>query len=102
MSVHSSDNFARRLRYERERLGVTQTQLARVIARIVDQNVDPYPAAKNTCAKRIFSLKQTSHVDFLTISSVGITVRDGFGRTPCSSLYWICFKSSLAPVSPIS
>ena len=41
MSVHSSDNFARRLRYERERLGVTQTQLARVIARILGQNVDP-------------------------------------------------------------
>ena len=41
MSVHSSDNFARRLRSERERLGVTQTQLARVIARILGQNVDP-------------------------------------------------------------
>lgn len=41
MSIYPSDTFARRLRSERERLGVTQTALARRIARILNQNVDP-------------------------------------------------------------
>ena len=41
MSSHPADVFARHLRSERERLGVTQTDLARHIARILDQNLDP-------------------------------------------------------------
>ena len=41
MSFHPSDIFARRLRSERERLGVTQTDLARKIGELLDQNVDP-------------------------------------------------------------
>ncbi|MFT0848882.1 helix-turn-helix transcriptional regulator [Actinomycetaceae bacterium L2_0104] len=41
MTFHSSYIFARRLRSERKRAGLNQTDLARRMAGILDQNVDP-------------------------------------------------------------
>lgn len=41
MNPLPADLFARRLRHERERLGISQAELARRVAELLDTNVDP-------------------------------------------------------------
>ena len=67
-----SDVFARRLRAERERLGMTQTDLARSIARLLGQNVDP--SAINRIELRTRAVRLDEAAAMAAVLGVPLTV----------------------------
>ena len=67
-----SDVFARRLRAERERLGMTQTDLARAVARLLGQNVDP--SAINRIELRTRSVRLDEAAAMAAVLGVPLTV----------------------------
>lgn len=67
-----SDVFARRLRAERERLGVTQTDLARSVAQLLGQNVDP--SAINRIELRTRAVRLDEAAAMAAVLGVPLTV----------------------------